>query len=166
MGLSGLWAGEKWIPNPTMHLLGVTWVIISMKILYGFALDVHHWGWLDASPLGADLSLGIFLLVLIGFNILIAQRHNDDAIAAQATLVLLALGSAAGALYDELGVAGMILLGTLSMHGLALHRKSGNLASLGIAVSYLWIGLHASPTIGPLSASRLFPSMTIFCCSC
>ena len=143
MGLSGLWAGEKWIPNPTMHLLGVTWVIISMKILYGFALDVHHWGWLDASPLGADLSLGIFLLVLIGFNILIAQRHDDDAIAAQATLVLLALGSATGALYDELGVAGMILLGTLSMHGLALHRKSGNLASLGIAVSYLWIGLHA-----------------------
>ncbi|CAI8362251.1 MAG: Uncharacterised protein [Candidatus Poseidoniaceae archaeon] len=143
MGLSGLWAGEKWIPNPTMHLLGVTWVIISMKILYGFALDVHHWGWLDASPLGADLSLGIFLLVLIGFNILIAQRHDDDAIAAQATLVLLALGSATGALYDDLGVAGMILLGTLSMHGLALHRKSGNLASLGIAVSYLWIGLHA-----------------------
>ena len=78
MGLSGLWAGEKWIPNPAMHLLGVTWVIISMKILYGFALDVHHWGWLDASPLGADLSLGIFLLSLIGFNILIAQRHDDD----------------------------------------------------------------------------------------
>ena len=143
MGLSGLWAGEKWIPNPTMHLLGVTWVIISMKILYGFALDVHHWGWLDTSPLGADLSLGIFLLTLIGFNVLIAQRHNDDAIAAQATLVLLALGSATGALYDEIGVAGMILLGTLSMHGLALHRQSGNLASLGIAVSYLWIGLHA-----------------------
>ena len=143
MGLSGLWAGEKWIPNPAMHLLGVTWVIISMKILYGFALDVHHWGWLDASPLGADLSLGIFLLSLIGFNILIAQRHDDDAIAAQATLVLLALGSATGALYDEIGVAGMILLGTWSMHGLALHRQSGNLASLGIAVSYLWIGLHA-----------------------
>ena len=143
MGLSGLWAGEKWIPNPTMHLLGVTWVIISMKILYGFALDVHHWGWLNDSPLGADLSLGIFLLLLIGFNILIAQRHDDDAIAAQATLVLLALGSATGALYDEIGVAGMILLGTWSMHGLALLRKSGNLASLGIAVSYLWIGLHA-----------------------
>ena len=142
MGLSGLWAGEKWIPNPTMHLLGVTWVIISMKILYGFALDVHHWGWLDASPLGADLSLGIFLLVLIGFNILIAQRHDDDAIAAQATLVLLALGSATGALYDELGVAGMILLGTCPCTDLH-SSQSGNLASLGIAVSYLWIGLHA-----------------------
>ena len=24
MGLSGVWAGEKWIPNPAMHLLGVT----------------------------------------------------------------------------------------------------------------------------------------------
>ena len=143
MGLSGLWAGEKWIPMPRMHLLGVTWVIISMKILYGFALDAHHWGWFDASPLGADETLGVSLLSLIGFNVYIAQRHNDDAIAAQATLVLLALGSATGALYDEIGVATMILLGTLSMHGLAVFRNSGNLASLGIAVSYLWIGLHS-----------------------
>ena len=166
MGLSGLWAGEKWIPNPTMHLLGVTWVIISMKILYGFALDVHHWGWLDTSPLGADLSLGIFLLALIGFNVLIAQRHNDDAIAAQATLVLLALGSATGALYDEIGVAGMILLGTLSMHGLALHRQSGNLASLGIAVSFFGLGCMLSQMNGRLRTSRLFPLTTICCCSC
>ena len=37
----------------------------------------------------------------------------------------------------------MVGLGTLLLHGLAYLRKSGNLASLGIAVSYLWIGLHA-----------------------
>ena len=83
------------------------------------------------------------LLLLVGVNIGIAQRHNEDAIAAQATLVLLAIGSAAGALYGQEGVALMIGIGTLLMHGLAYVRKSGNLASLGIAVSYLWIGLHA-----------------------
>ena len=37
----------------------------------------------------------------------------------------------------------MIGAGTLLFHGLAYLRSSGNLASLGIAVSYLWIGLHA-----------------------
>ena len=37
----------------------------------------------------------------------------------------------------------MILIGTLLLHGLAYYRGSGNLASLGIAVSYLWIGVHA-----------------------
>jgi hypothetical protein len=37
----------------------------------------------------------------------------------------------------------MIAVGTMLLHGLALLRNSGNLASLGIAVSYLWIGTHA-----------------------
>ena len=32
MGLFGLYLGERWIPNPNMRLLGVTWVIISMKL--------------------------------------------------------------------------------------------------------------------------------------
>jgi hypothetical protein len=133
----GFWLGEIWIPKPRMHLLGITWVIISMKLLYGLAISMSGWGWIE------PIQLGSLLLILVGVNIAIAQRHNEDAIAAQATLVLLVIGSAAGALYDQLGVAVMIGIGTLLMHGLAYLRHSGNLASLGIAVSYLWIGLHA-----------------------
>ncbi|RJU99516.1 MAG: hypothetical protein DWC04_00225 [Candidatus Poseidoniales archaeon] len=143
MGLLGLYLGERWIPRPSMRLLGVTWVIISMKLFYGLALDAWHWGWFDASPIGASETLGVALLAVISGNIFIAQRHNEDAIAAQATLVLLVVGSAAGALYGQWGVAVMIGLGTLLMHGLAFMRTSGNLASLGIASSYLWVGVHA-----------------------
>ena len=143
MAIFGLICGENWIPKKNMRLLGVTWVIISMKLLYGLALDAWHWGWFDSSPIGASQTLGISLLALVGFNIAIAQRHNEDAIAAQATLVLLVVGSATGALYGEIGIAAMIGLGTLIFHILALSRNSGNLASLGIAVSYLWIGVHA-----------------------
>jgi hypothetical protein len=125
-----------------MRLLGVTWVIISMKILYGFALDAHHWGWYDALP-DAGLGLGVTLLALVGLNVALAQRHNDDAIAAQATLILLLVGSAAGGLYGEFGVVLMIAFGTMVLHGMALLRGTGNLASLGIAASYLWVGVHA-----------------------
>jgi len=142
LGGAGLWLGERWIPRPSMRLLGVTWVIISMKILYGFALDAHHWGWFDGLP-DAGLGLGISLLCLVGLNVGLAQRHDDDAIAAQATLILLLVGSAAGGLYGEFGVAVMIAIGTLVLHGMALLRGTGNLASLGIASSYLWVGIHA-----------------------
>lgn len=137
MASFGIWLGEKWIPNDRMHLLGVTWVIISMKLLYGLAISSYSWGWIG------ETELGITLLGLVGVNIAIAQHHDEDSIAAQAALVLLAIGSAAGATYGQEGVAVMIGLGTLLLHGLAYFRKSGNLASLGIAVSYLWIGLHA-----------------------
>ena len=130
-----------------MRLLGVTWVIISMKILYGFALDAHHWGWLDALP-DAGLGLGISLLCLVGLNVGLAQRHDDDAIAAQATLILLLVGSAAGGLYGELGVVVMIAIGTLVLHGMALLRGTGNLASLGIASSYLGWAFTPCRTIG------------------
>lgn len=143
MGVFGLYLGERWIPNPNMRLLGVTWVIISMKLFYGLALDAWHWGWFDASPLGASETLGASLVGLVSLNIFIAQRHDEDAIAAQATLILLLVGSATGALYGELGIAAMVALGTLLMHGLAMYRQSGNLASLGIASSYLWVGIHA-----------------------
>ncbi|GIS27579.1 MAG: hypothetical protein CM15mP128_3380 [Methanobacteriota archaeon] len=68
LGGAGLWLGERWIPRPSMRLLGVTWVIISMKILYGFVLDAHHWGWFDALP-DAGLGLGISLLCLVGLNV-------------------------------------------------------------------------------------------------
>lgn len=143
MGSIGLYLGERWIPNPNMRILGVTWVIISMKLFYGLALDAWHWGWFDSSPFGASETLGLSLVGVVTANVYIAQRHDEDAIAAQATLILLLVGSAAGALYGEIGIASMIAVGTLLMHGLALYRGSGNLASLGIASSYLWVGVHA-----------------------
>ena len=144
MAVIGLYLGERWIPNPNMRILGVTWVIISMKLIYGLILDLWHWGWLDSvSFADEDNLLGILLLVGVGLNIGIAQRHDEDAIAAQATLILLVVGSAAGALYGEFGVALMIGIGTIMLHGLAIIRNSGNLASMGIAVSYLWVGVHA-----------------------
>ena len=108
-----------------------------MKILYGLAISMYAWDWIGTTELGASL-LGLVVL-----NIGIAQHHDEDAIATQATIVLLAIGSAAGGTYGQEGVAVMIGVGTLLFHGLAYLRSSGNLASLGIAVSYLWIGLHA-----------------------
>ena len=143
MVIVGLWLGEKWIPNPNMRILGVTWVIISMKLFYGLAIDMWRWDWLANLPIGEGQALGIFLLSAVGLNIFLAQRHDEDAIAAQATLILLVIGSATGALYGELGIAVMIALGTVMLHSLAVLRNSGNLASLGIAVSYMWIGAHA-----------------------
>ena len=97
MGIFGLYLGERWIPNPNMRLLGVTWVIISMKLFYGLAIDAWHWGWFDVSPYGASETLGASLIGIVSLNIFLAQRHNEDAIAAQATLILLLVGSAAGA---------------------------------------------------------------------
>jgi len=143
MVIIGLLLGEKWIPNPNMRILGVTWVIISMKLFYGLAIDMWRWDWLANLPIEEGQALGIFLLSAVGLNIFLAQRHDEDAIAAQATLILLIIGSATGALYGELGIALMIAVGTMLLHGLAILRNSGNLASLGIAVSYLWIGAHA-----------------------
>ena len=144
MAVIGLYLGEKWIPNPNMRILGVTWVIISMKLIYGLALDLWHWGWLEGfSFADEDNLLGVLLLFGVVLNIGIAQRHDEDAIAAQATLILLVVGSAAGAVYGEFGVAMMIGFGTILLHGLAIIRNSGNLASMGIAVSYLWVGVHA-----------------------
>ena len=156
----GFILGERWIPDEGMHILGVTWVIISMKLLYGLAIDAHHWGWIEVEM------LGVALISLVGVNILVGYRHGHDAIMAQATLVSLAIASAAGSVGGELGVAVMILLATMLLHGLALHRKSGNLASLGIASSHLWIGLHAiqsSPLeIGALSILPLSDPMPLF----
>jgi hypothetical protein len=71
MAAFGIWLGEKWIPNERMHLLGVTWVIISMKLLYGLAISTYSWGWIG------ETELGITLLGLVGVNIAIAQHHNE-----------------------------------------------------------------------------------------
>ena len=138
----GLFLGERWIGKGDMNLLGVTWVIISMKILYGTALELNRWEVGGILPIGLS-EVGIILCLLVIFNVLLAYRHDSDAIAAQATLVLLAIGSTAGSVAGEDGVIVMILIAVLLLHGLAIHRSSGNLASLGIAASNLWVGMHA-----------------------
>ena len=148
----GFGLGEIWVPKERMELLGVTWIIISMKVLYGLALELRQWGIIDSDP-----ALGLVLLSLVGVNISVSYRYNHDAIAAQATLVLLAIGSTAGSVLDELGVAAMIFLATVLLHGLAINRKSGNLASLGIAASNIWIGMHAITSGFEIGQLRVLP---------
>ena len=165
MALFGLSLGERWIPRPSMNILGITWVIISMKLLYGLALDAWHWGWFDASPLGGSETLGISMILLVGLNVGLAFRHDEDAVAAQSALVLFAVGSSAGAVYGEQGVAVFIVLSMALMHGLALTRRSGNLASLGIAISYLWVGIHALSNHWTVFSLELIPienDLTLF----
>jgi len=137
LALFGFALGELWIPKNNLHFLGITWVIISMKVLYGLALELQRWGIISTE------NLGLLLLTLVSLNVYLSHRHNSDAIAAQSTLILLAIGSAAGYSFGELGIAIMILVATILVHGLAIYRKSGNLAALGIASTNLWIGMHA-----------------------
>ena len=156
----GFGLGELWVPKERLSLLGITWVIISMKVLYGLAIELRNWGVIED-----DLLLGIVLLLLVVVNILVAYRHDHDAIAAQSTLVLLAIGSTAGTEFGELGVAVMILIATIILHGIAINRESGNLASLGIASSNLWIGMHAiTPqfSAGPLQVLPIEDPLLLF----
>ena len=156
----GFGLGELWVPKKRLSLLGITWVIISMKVLYGLAIELRNWGVIED-----DLLLGIVLLLLVVVNILVAYRHDHDAIAAQSTLVLLAIGSTAGTEFGELGVAVMILIATIILHGIAINRESGNLASLGIASSNLWIGMHAiTPqfSAGPLQVMPIEKPLLLF----
>ena len=156
----GFGLGELWVPKERLSLLGITWVIISMKVLYGLAIELRNWGVIED-----DLLLGIVLLLLVVVNVLVAYRHDHDAIAAQSTLVLLAIGSTAGTEFGELGVAVMILIATIILHGIAINRGSGNLASLGIASSNLWIGMHAiTPqfSAGPLQVLPIEEPLLLF----
>ena len=157
MAAFGLYLGERWIRRDSMHLLGITWVIISMKLLYGLALDAWRWGWLADFGLPESQVLGGLMLGLVGVNVGLAFRHDEDAIAAQSALVLFAIGSSAGAVYGELGIAVLIILAMMLMHGLALLRSSGNLASLGISMSYLWVGVHALSNDWTLLSLTLVP---------
>ena len=155
----GFALGEMWVPKPRMKLLGVTWVIISMKVLYGLAIELNRWDYIEIE------ALGVLLLTLVVLNVFVAYRHNHDAIAAQSTLVLLAIGSTVGSVVGEIGVAGMILVATILVHGLALHRRSGNLAALGVAASNLWIGMHAITggfELGSLRILALEDSLLLF----
>ena len=161
----GLYLGERWIQRQSMHLLGITWVIISMKLLYGLALDAWRWGWLDGLGLPESQVLGALMLGLVGLNVGLAFRHDEDAIAAQSALVLFAIGSSAGAVYGELGIAILIVMAMALMHGLALLRSSGNLASLGISMSYLWVGVHALSNDWTVLSLTLLPienDLTLF----
>ena len=161
----GLYLGERWIQRQSMHLLGITWVIISMKLLYGLALDAWRWGWLDGLGLPESQVLGALMLGLVGLNVGLAFRHDEDAIAAQSALVLFAIGSSAGAVYGELGIAILIVMAMVLMHGLALLRSSGNLASLGISMSYLWVGVHALSNEWTVLSLTLLPienDLTLF----
>lgn len=165
MAAVGLVLGERWIQRDAMHLLGLTWVIISMKLLYGLALDMWRWGWLDGLGPGASESLGALLVALVGLNVALAFRHNEDAIAAQSALVLFAVGSSAGAVYGEVGISVFMVMAMTLMHGLALVRSSGNLASLGISFSYLWVGVHALTndwTVGSLVLVRIDDGLVLF----
>ena len=155
----GFALGEMWVPKPNMKILGVTWVIISMKVLYGLAIELNRWDYIGIEALGG------LLLALVAINVFVAYRHDHDAIAAQSTLVLLAIGSTAGSVLGEMGVAGMILVATILVHGLALHRQSGNLAALGVAASNLWIGMHAITggfELGSLRILALDNSLLLF----
>jgi len=137
LALFGFYLGELWIPKENLHLLGITWIIISMKVLYGLSIELQRW-----DIISLDI-LGLLLLTLVSLNVYLAHRHNSDAIAAQSTLILLAIGSAAGYSFGELGIGIMILTATILVHSLAIYRESGNLAALGIASTNLWVGMHA-----------------------
>ena len=165
MAIFGFGLGERWIPRSSMNLLGITWVIISMKLLYGLALDAWSWGWFDSSPIGSSETLGVAMVALVALNVGVAFRHDEDAIAAQSALVLFAVGSSAGAVYGGAGVAIFILLAMALMHVLALVRSSGNLASLGISISYLWVGVHALSNDWTVLSLTLIPienDLTLF----
>ena len=59
----------------------------------------------------------------------------------------------------------MILISTILVHSLAIHRKSGNLVALGIASSNLWIGMHATTDgfeIGELRVMALDKPLLLF----
>ena len=122
-----------------------------MKVLYGLAIELQRW-----EIIGVE-SLGVLLIALVGLNVAVAYRYDHDAIAAQSTLVLLAIGSTAGSLFGQEGIALMILLSTILIHVLALQRMSGNLAALGIAASNLWIGMHATTGGFQLGELRILP---------
>ena len=160
----GFTLGERWVPRPAMRQLGIVWLIIAMKILYGLAIELGSWELFGFFPLTENY-VGLLLLVLVGVNVGVAYRYDEDAIAAQAVLVLLAISSTAGSLLGEIGVSGMIFGASVLFQLLALHRKSGNLASLGIASSNLWIGMHALTNgfeIGSLTVVPIETPMVLF----
>ena len=81
LSIFGLFLGERWIKDPDLNLLGVAWVIISMKILYGASLELDNWNLGGVLPLSI-VGVGATLIGLVLFNIFLSYRYNSDAIAA------------------------------------------------------------------------------------
>ena len=160
----GLFLGERWIKDVHLRLLGIAWVIISMKILYGAALELDNWVVGSVLPLTLP-QVGLALCSLVCLNILLSYRYDSDAVAAQATLVLLAIGSSAGSVAGENGVIIMLLGSIFLLHSIASNRSSGNLAALGIAMSNLWFGMHVATDgfeVGSLTIVALESPLKLF----
>ena len=66
--------------GPRSQLLGVAWVIISMKILYGASLELNNWNLGGILPLSI-VGVGATLIGLVLLNIFLSYRYNSDAIA-------------------------------------------------------------------------------------
>ena len=96
----GFTLGERWVPRLAMRQLGIVWLIIAMKILYGLAIELGTWELFGIFPL-SESYVGVLLLILVGVNVGVAYRYDEDAIAAQAVLVLLAISSTAGSLLSR-----------------------------------------------------------------
>ena len=51
LAIFGFVLGERWVPRPVMHQLGIVWLIIAMKILYGLAIELHSWSLFGIFPM-------------------------------------------------------------------------------------------------------------------
>ena len=71
----GFFLGERWSSDNRLRVLGITWVIISMKVLYGLSVELQRWGFVSVEGLGA------LLIVIVCINIAASYRYEHDAIA-------------------------------------------------------------------------------------
>ncbi len=133
---------ERWAPNPSTRYLGLVWAIIALRTLDGLILDLLAWGWLGEGTQASILAMMLLGALAVG-NVAYSQRHDSDLIAAQATIILLLIATSAGSIGGAEATAMGIVLATMVLHTLAYARNSGTLATLGVAASNLWIGLHA-----------------------
>ena len=98
--------------------------------------DFHHWGWISASQLvGA-------LLFSVCINVFIGQRHDEDAIAAQAALILLAVASGTGNFWSN-GCSIFDPCGDDFTTWACCKAKKRKSSIIGHCIFKLWIGMHA-----------------------
>ena len=97
---------------------------------------------------------------MVLFNVILSYRYDSDAVAAQATLVLLQ-GSTAGSVAGEDGVIIMLLI-SIFLHAIAIHKSSGNLASLGIALPTFGLSTYGGFELGSLNVVALQNPLKLF----